>query len=69
METAVGAAGALPVLICTAILALVWAIPQCFFVAELSSMFDVNGGFVLVRGTTTVAAAAQWCVPRCLRSS
>jgi hypothetical protein len=49
MEVAVNAAGALPVLVCTGVLSVCWAIPQCLFVAELSSMFEVNGGFVVVR--------------------
>ncbi len=50
MEESVLAAGALPVLVCTAILSVFWAVPQCLFIAELASMFDVNGGFVVVRG-------------------
>ncbi len=49
MEGSVQAAGAMPVLVCTAVLSVFWAIPQCLFVAELASMFDVNGGFVVVR--------------------
>jgi hypothetical protein len=52
MEESVQAAGALPVLVCTAFLSIFWAVPQCLFVAELASMFDVNGGFVVVRGGT-----------------
>jgi hypothetical protein len=49
MEPAVKAAGALPTLISTGVLAVLWAVPQCLFIAELASMFDVNGGFVVVR--------------------
>ena len=62
MEPSVNAAGAMPVLVCTAVLSVFWAIPQCLFVAELASMFDVNGGFVVVRdgGWLDLDACGLW---------
>jgi hypothetical protein len=47
-EEAVLAAGALPVLVATVAVTILYAIPQCLFVAELAALFDVNGGFVVV---------------------
>jgi hypothetical protein len=49
MEVSVNAAGALPTLIGVVVLAVLWAVPQCLFVAELSSAYDENGGCVVVR--------------------
>nr|CCA19062.1 Amino AcidPolyamineOrganocation (APC) Family putati [Albugo laibachii Nc14] len=47
VENAVRAAGALPVLIAVLILPITWGLPQALMTAELSSMIDENGGYVL----------------------
>jgi hypothetical protein len=49
MEPAVQAAGALPVLIMVGVLAIFWAMPQALMTAEMSTMFPVNGGYIVVR--------------------
>lgn len=48
LEQAVNSAGALPTLIMTVVLALFWAMPQALVTAELSSLFDINGGYIVV---------------------
>lgn len=47
LEDAVGAAGCLPVLIGLVVVPLCWALPQSLITAELSCLFDENGGYVL----------------------
>jgi len=47
IEDAVGAAGALPVLVACLLLPVVWGLPQAMITAELSTMMDENGGYVL----------------------
>ena len=47
IEDAVGAAGAFPVLLACLILPVMWGMPQALITAELSTMMDENGGYVL----------------------
>lgn len=47
VENAVRAAGAFPVLIAVLILPITWGLPQALMTAELSTMIDENGGYVL----------------------
>lgn len=46
IEPAVGAAGALPVLLGSIALAFMWSAPQALVAAELSTAFPSNGGYV-----------------------
>ena len=46
IEAAVGAAGALPVLAGTVVLAAMWSAPQALFAAELSTAFPSDGGYI-----------------------
>lgn len=47
IEDAVRAAGAYPVLLAVVILPFTWGLPQALMTAELSSMIDENGGYIL----------------------
>lgn len=47
IEDAVGAAGALPVLIACLVLPIFWGLPQALITAEMSTLCDENGGYVL----------------------
>lgn len=47
IEDAVGAAGAFPVLVACLVLPVLWGMPQALITAELSTMMDENGGYVL----------------------
>ena len=47
VEDAVAAAGALPTLVAVAALPLLWGFPQGMMTAELSSIVDENGGYIL----------------------
>ena len=52
IEAAVGAAGALPVLVGSVVLAFAWSATQALVAAELSTMYPSNGGYItwVVRG-------------------
>ncbi|EEY62249.1 Amino Acid-Polyamine-Organocation (APC) Family [Phytophthora infestans T30-4] len=47
VEDAVRAAGAYPVLLAVVLLPFTWGLPQALMTAELSSMIDENGGYIL----------------------
>lgn len=47
IEPAVAAAGALPTLVGIVVLPLMWGLPQALMTAELSTMIDENGGYVI----------------------
>lgn len=47
VEDAVRAAGAYPVLFAVVLLPFTWGLPQALMTAELSSMIDENGGYIL----------------------
>uniref|UniRef100_K3WW37 Amino acid permease/ SLC12A domain-containing protein n=1 Tax=Globisporangium ultimum (strain ATCC 200006 / CBS 805.95 / DAOM BR144) TaxID=431595 RepID=K3WW37_GLOUD len=47
VEDAVRAAGAYPVLLAVVILPFTWGLPQALMTAELSTMIDENGGYIL----------------------
>ncbi|CEG47047.1 amino acid permease family protein [Plasmopara halstedii] len=47
IEDAVRAAGAYPVLLAVLLLPFTWGLPQALMTAELSSMIDENGGYIL----------------------
>lgn len=47
IESAVRAAGPLPVLVAILVLPFVWGLPQALMTAELSTMMDENGGYIL----------------------
>ena len=56
METAVNAAGALPTLIMIGVLAVFWALPQALMTAEMSTIFSVNGGYIVVSNVCFLVA-------------
>ncbi|DAZ99298.1 TPA: hypothetical protein N0F65_005466 [Lagenidium giganteum] len=47
VEDAVRAAGAYPVLLAVVLLPFTWGLPQALMTAELSTMIDENGGYIL----------------------
>ncbi|KAL3665142.1 hypothetical protein V7S43_009773 [Phytophthora oleae] len=47
VEEAVRAAGAYPVLLAVVLLPFTWGLPQALMTAELSTMIDENGGYIL----------------------
>eukprot|EP00499_Haloplacidia_sp_CaronLabIsolate_P011274 CAMPEP_0196771324 /NCGR_PEP_ID=MMETSP1104-20130614/1620_1 /TAXON_ID=33652 /ORGANISM="Cafeteria sp., Strain Caron Lab Isolate" /LENGTH=597 /DNA_ID=CAMNT_0042141443 /DNA_START=233 /DNA_END=2022 /DNA_ORIENTATION=- len=47
IEDAVSAAGALPTILAILLLPLLWGLPQALMTAELSTMMDENGGYIL----------------------
>ncbi|CAH0487720.1 unnamed protein product [Peronospora farinosa] len=47
VEDAVRAAGAYPVLLAVVVLPFTWGLPQALMTAELSTMIDENGGYIL----------------------
>ena len=55
LEQAIQAGGALPTLILIGVLAVFWALPQALMTAEMSTIFSVNGGYIVVR---------LHCIPR-----
>ena len=47
IEDAVGSGGALPTLIAVLTLPLLWGLPQGLMTAELSTVLDENGGYII----------------------
>ena len=65
IEEAVGAAGALPTLLAVVILPITWGLPQALMTAELSTMMDENGGYILVSRLFTETLAGSFKFNTC----